>query len=160
MRHLAYSSLSRICLFDLIYVHVRAFLISPCVSVSSSVLLVFMAAPSLSSHFLPQIAAAEQQPVSRAAAATVSAAGPPWKPHAGDAAAAATTPTSAAVAEQFSRHQTRARFVPPPPLVLEDGAERPKNPLAPFYISGLVAIGLYSRGACAVSSGHARRSAF
>lgn len=94
--------------------HVRAFLASLCVSVCSSVLLVFMAAPSLSSHFLPQITAAEQQPVSRAAAVTVSAAGPSWKLHAGDAAA----PTSTAVAEWLTRHQTRARFVPPLPLFL------------------------------------------
>lgn len=91
------------------------FPISLRVSVSSSVLLVFMAAPSLSSHFLPQITAAEQQPVSRAAAAAaaaVSSAEPSWKLHAGHAAA----PTSAALSEWSSRHQTRARFAPPSSL--------------------------------------------
>lgn len=91
--------------------------ISLCASVCSSVLLVFMAAPSLSSHFLPQITAAEQQPVSRAAAAaaaavTVSSADPSWKLHARGIATTAST----ALAEWSLRFHTRARCAPPPSL--------------------------------------------
>lgn len=89
-------------------------------SVCSSVLLVFMAAPSLSSHFLPQITAAEQQPVSRAAAAavTVSSADPSWKLHAGSVAATASTASTAstALAEWSLRFHSRARCAPPPSL--------------------------------------------
>lgn len=79
-----------------------------------------MAAPSLSSHFLPQITAAEQQPVSRAAAAAVAAAvavssaDPSWELHAGGVAAAA-------LAEWSLRFHTRARCAPPPSDIPERG---------------------------------------
>lgn len=105
-------------LFIFIYFLCACFPTSLSPSVWFSVLLVFMAAPSLSSHFLPQIAAAEQQPDSRAAAAAAtvaaSSAGPSWRLH----ARATTAPTSTAATDWGFRHQTRARSAPPSPLFL------------------------------------------
>lgn len=81
---------------------------SLCRSLWFSVLLVFMAASSLSSHFLPQItAAAEQQPVSRAAVSAFTAtAGPSWRLHAG---VPSSTPATAALDIWGFRRQTRPR---------------------------------------------------
>lgn len=112
---------------------------SLCLSFWFSVLLVFMAAPSLSSHFLPQIAAAEQQPDSGAAAAAVAAsassttANPSWKLHVGVTTTTAvptvsTAPAATAAVDSCGfRHQTRARSAPNAYFVLKSHLKLPNT---------------------------------